>query len=110
MTPDSNRRQLDPVTLERHVQTILIAVITGVIMFAGSYFFSDNRSKGELEQRIVFLSSQVAELRKDVRDFQAVYQRREGDWVTQAQFTAVNADQESRLRALERAAFSSARR
>ena len=52
--------------MERHIQTILIALITGAIIFAANYIYSDNSQKASQATQLELLTSQVIELRADV--------------------------------------------
>jgi outer membrane murein-binding lipoprotein Lpp len=54
-------------TLERHIQTVLISVVVGVLAFAGNYFFSDKADKAVLVAQLSALTQQVAEMRGEVR-------------------------------------------
>jgi hypothetical protein len=78
-------------TMERHLQTILITFITGSVIFAANYFFTDKESKAVLLTNLTHLTSQVHEMRSDIRTMRA----------EQASKAQVD-DIESRLRALER--------
>lgn len=77
--------------MERHIQTIMIALITGSIVFAATYFFNDNSSKAVLVNQLNQLSTQLQELRGDVRNMQ-------NQLVPKEQYN----DHEIRLRALEK--------
>lgn len=59
--------------MERHVQTILISIITGAIFFAGSYFFTDTDAKATQRTQLATLTTQVIELRADIRAMQNSY-------------------------------------
>lgn len=63
--------------MERHIQTILISVITGALMFAANYFYNDNRSKAVQQTQLEVLTAQVIEMRADLRSMQNTYVRRE---------------------------------
>lgn len=63
--------------MERHVQTILISVITGAILFAANYFYNDNRSKAVQQTQLEVLTAQVIEMRADLRSMQNTYVKRE---------------------------------
>lgn len=77
--------------IERHLQTILISIITGAIVFSASYFFNDKSDKAVLSAQLSALTSQVNEMRSELRSMQAVYGTKD-----------VDADHEARLRILER--------
>lgn len=77
--------------MERHIQTILISVITGALMFAANYFYNDNRSKAVQQTQLEVLTAQVIEMRADLRSLQTNYVKRD-------EFK----DIEMRLRDLER--------
>lgn len=64
-------------TLERHVQTILISIITGSIVFAANYVYSDSKDKAVAQTQLQVLTSQVIEMRAEVRALQGSYVRRE---------------------------------
>jgi hypothetical protein len=76
--------------LERHIQTILISAITGALMFAANYIYSDNRSKAVAQTQLEVLTGQVIEMRADLRALQTNYVKREE-----------YKDLEARVRALE---------
>ena len=78
-------------TLERHVQTILISVVTGAIVFSASYFFNDKSEKAVLTTQMAALNQQVSELRGEVRAMQANFATKDN-----------LIDHEARIRALER--------
>ncbi len=59
--------------MERHIQTILISVITGALMFAANYFYNDNRSKAIQQTQLEVLTGQVMEMRADLRSLQTNY-------------------------------------
>ena len=77
--------------LERHFQTILITIITGAVMFAAQYVYNDDRSKAVQQTQLEVLTTQVIEMRADIKAMQANYVRRE-------EFKELDI----RLRALER--------
>lgn len=63
--------------MERHVQTILISLITGAILFAANYFYNDNRSKAVQQTQLEVLTAQVIEMRADLRSMQNTYVKRD---------------------------------
>jgi Tfp pilus assembly protein PilN len=63
--------------MERHIQTIMISVITGALMFAANYFYNDNRSKAVQQSQLEVLTGQVIEMRADLRSLQNSYVKRE---------------------------------
>lgn len=63
--------------MERHFQTILISIITGAIIFAANYFYTDNRGKAVQQTQLEVLTAQVIEMRADLRSLQTNYVRRE---------------------------------
>lgn len=65
------------VNVERHLQTVLISIITGAIVFAANYIYNDNKQKGVQQTQLEVLTTQVIELRADVRAFQSNFVRRE---------------------------------
>lgn len=82
-------------TMERHLQTILITIITGSIVFAANYFFTDKESKAILLTNLSNLTSQVGEVRAELRVMRE----------QQAKQTYVD-DIERRVRELERVTAS----
>ena len=76
--------------IERHIQTILISIVTGSIVFAATYFFNDKAEKAVTSQQLSTLTQQVIELRADIKAMQ-------GNYVTKDDFH----DHESRIRTLE---------
>jgi hypothetical protein len=76
--------------MERHLQTILITFITGSIVFAANYFFTDKESKAVLLTNMNHITAQVAEIRADIRTMR------------QEQASKAKVDElEARLRAVE---------
>jgi hypothetical protein len=67
------RERRSTVNLERHVQTILISIITGSLIFAASYVYNDNRSKAVQQTQLEVLTAQVIEMRADLRAMQNTY-------------------------------------
>lgn len=86
-------------TMERHIQTLLITFITGSVMFAANYFFTDKESKAVLLTNLTHLTAQVSEIRTDIRIMRA----------EQAKQSQVD-DLERRLRDLEKSMASRAQR
>lgn len=78
-------------SLERHAQSIGIALIIGSIGFSASYFFKDNAEKATILAQLTVLNTQVAEMRAEVRAMQSLYATKE-----------VVVDVEKRVRDLER--------
>jgi len=64
-------------TLERHVQTILVSLLTGAVMFAASYLFSDTSSKATSKVQLEVLTAQVVQLRVDIKALETSYVRRD---------------------------------
>lgn len=62
--------------LERHVQTILISIITGAILFVANYVFTDSREKAVQGAQLEALTRQVLELRADIKSLQTDYASR----------------------------------
>lgn len=81
--------------VERHIQTIMIALVTGSIVFASNYFFTDKESKAILLTNLTNLTTQVAEVRADLRKLR-------DEQASKAQVM----DIEMRLREVERAVDS----
>lgn len=71
--PPAGRRSL----IEQHIQTILIAVITGALFFAANYMFSDNEARGVQQGQLRVLTDQIIEMRGELRSLQNNYVRRE---------------------------------
>jgi len=76
--------------LERHIQTILIAVVTGAIMYSASYIYNSNRGAAVQQTQLEVLTAQVIEMRADLKALQFNY-------VKHSDFK----DLEARVRALE---------
>lgn len=87
MDPAVERRS--GVNLERHVQTVLIALCTGGIMFAANYFFADRGDKAVLVTQMQHMSTTMTELKAEIKALNALY-------VTKT------VDMEARIRVLER--------
>lgn len=85
--------------MERHVQTIGIALIVGALTWAAQYFYNDNREKGEDRAQLGILTTQVIELRADFKAAQLSFARREDMDKLERRIL----DMETRLRVLERA-------
>lgn len=73
--PDSTESRAS--AIERHIQTILITVITAALIFAANYFYSDNRQKAVAQTQLEVLTAQVIEMRADLRALQNNYMKRE---------------------------------
>lgn len=77
MTEDATpERRKDVGAVERHLQTILISVITGAIFFSANFIYNDNRTKAVQQTQLEVLTSQVIELRADVRGLRDNYASR----------------------------------
>lgn len=76
---DGQRPEGKAASIERHIQTIMITVITAALMFAANYFYNDNRQKAVAQTQLEVLTSQVIEMRADLRSLQNNYVKRE-DW------------------------------
>lgn len=63
--------------MERHIQTIMISVITGALLFAANYFYEGNRSRAVQQTQLEVLTTQVIEMRADLRAMQTNYVRRD---------------------------------
>lgn len=63
--------------IERHLQTVLISIITGAIVFAANYVYNDNRQKAVAQTQLEVLTVQVIEMRADLRAMQSSYVRRD---------------------------------
>lgn len=63
-------------TIERHVQTILISIITGAILFVANYVFNDSKEKAVQGTQLEVLTRQVIEMRADIRSLQTDYASR----------------------------------
>lgn len=88
MSTEGERRA--GINLERHVQTVMIAITTGAIMFAGSYIFDDTGSRAAQETQLRLLTAQVIEMRAELRAMEKSLVRRD-------EFI----DHETRLRGVE---------
>lgn len=76
--PDSElHERRSHVTLERHIQTILISVCTGALFFAANYVYTDNQSKAVQKTQLEALTVQVIEMRSDLKALQVNYARRD---------------------------------
>lgn len=71
MLPDSDRRKAG--RFEQHVQTVMISIVTGAIVFAAQYVYSDSREKAVLQTQLEVLTAQVIEMRSDLRALQSAY-------------------------------------
>lgn len=61
----------------RHVQTILISIITGAIVFAAQYVYKDSSEKAIANTQLQVLTNQVIEMRADLRTLQSSYARKD---------------------------------
>lgn len=77
--------------IEKHIQTILVSLITGAIVFASSYVFNDKSDKAVLASQLQTISAQVAELRSEVRASSVSFATKDS-----------HIDHENRIRTLER--------
>jgi hypothetical protein len=73
MQQDQVGERRSMVNIERHVQTVLISVVTGALVFAASYFYNDNSTKAVLANQLSALNQQVAEMRGEIRAMQSNY-------------------------------------
>lgn len=64
-------------SIERHLQSIMLAVVTAAIFFAAKYIYDDNRAKALAQLQLELLTTQVIELRTEVRALQGNYIRRD---------------------------------
>lgn len=76
--------------IERHIQTIMVSLATGGIMFSAGFFFKDVGEKAATRAQLEALVVQVNELRTDVKELRSSFVRRD-------EFM----DHESRIRQLE---------
>lgn len=78
-TPHDTKVSRD--VFERHLQTILMSVltvvVTGALLFAANYFYSDNRAQAVQQTQLEALTTQVLEMRGDLRLLRDSYVRRE---------------------------------
>lgn len=65
------------VAFERHLQTVLVTFMAGAVMFAANYFFSDTSSKATSKVQLEMLTSQVVQLRVDIKALEVSYVRRD---------------------------------
>jgi len=61
---------MSPGVMERHIQTILISIVTGSLIFAATYFYTDNKDKALAKSQLEVLTVQVLEMRADVKSLQ----------------------------------------
>ena len=61
--------------VERHAQTILVALITAGIVFVATRTIQGGEDATELKTQVSYLSLQITELRADVKSMQAGYVR-----------------------------------
>lgn len=90
MATSAENERRSGATIERHVQTIMITLITGALFFAANYFYTDNKGKAVQQTQLEVLTSQVIEMRADLKSLQANY-------VKHSDFK----DLESRVRVME---------
>lgn len=64
--------------ITQHIQTILVSIITGSIVFAATYFFNDKAEKAVFTQQLSTLTQQVIELRADIKAMQGNYVTKDG--------------------------------
>lgn len=83
--------------LEQHIQTVLISVITGALMFAANYFYSDNKSKAVLQTQLEVLTAQVVAMSSDIRAMSADMRALQTNYVKREELKEL----EARLRYLE---------
>ena len=81
----------DEQPLVKHIQTILVTIVTGGILFAASYIYNDAQSKATQTAQLNVVVSQIIEMRAEIRNLQT----------THATKTDLK-ELEIRLRALER--------
>ena len=74
---NTNMERRSHANLERHLQTILISLCTGALLFAANYFYTDNRSKAVQQTQLEVLTVQVIEMRADLRALQTNYVKRD---------------------------------
>lgn len=63
--------------IERHIQTILISIVTAALLFAANYIYSDNKDKAIVKSQLEMLTVQVLEMRSDVKLIQSSVVRRD---------------------------------
>jgi len=66
----SESQTMSPGVMERHIQTILISIVTGSLIFAATYFYTDNKDKALAKSQLEVLTVQVLEMRADVKSLQ----------------------------------------
>jgi hypothetical protein len=67
---DENSENRSGASFERHIQTILISIVTGGLIFAITYFYNDNKDKAVSKSQLEVLTVQVFEMRADVKSLQ----------------------------------------
>ena len=74
-------RREEPVarTLERHVQTVLVSIITGGILFTAAFTFNTHADMRLVTARLEDLSTQVTELKADIKNGQSVLNNKLAD-------------------------------
>ena len=63
--------------LERHVQTILLSVITASLLFLAKYIFDDNASRAEQRADLVAMKRSVDNVEQEIKRLTSTYVRRE---------------------------------
>lgn len=59
--------------IERHIQTVLVSLTTASIFFVADYVYKDNRAGGMAQVQLQALTTQVVEMREDLRALQNSY-------------------------------------
>lgn len=77
--------------LERHIQTILISIITAAILFSATFIFNTNKDGALIAQQVTQMTVQLNALSLKMDSMQTNY-------VTRAEFK----DHEDRLRVIEK--------
>jgi len=78
--------------LERHLQTILITLTTGAIMFATGYVFQDNATKAASKIQLEFLTNQIVDMRSDIKEMKQQYVTKEELSYLQARLNKLEQD------------------
>lgn len=60
-------------SLERHAQTILIALITGALAFTANFVYSSNESLGKIQLQVDYLSKSMIKLEAKIEEMSSRY-------------------------------------
>ena len=80
MTAPGNDNMKPRPIIERHVQSMMLALISGLIAWQGVTTLKLSESSARQDERVVHLISLTEQLRQDIRDMDATYlPRREAE-------------------------------